>query len=129
MASGLEQPANWPPSIEHSNVAAASSDARPKAGLVSAISDPSAGPDVIEVSGAVASTPNVRVAGDGSTLCAGSTARTANVCWPSESGPIASALEHDAKPPPSIAHSNVDPGSVAEKANVGVGPLPADPSA
>ncbi|MFP2964290.1 hypothetical protein ACLEPN_42955 [Myxococcus sp. 1LA] len=44
-----------------------------------------AGPLTMVVSGAVASTVHVRVAGVGSTLPAASTARTARVCSPSSS--------------------------------------------
>ena len=66
---------------------------------------------------------NVRAAGLSSGLPAGSTARTSNVCWPA--GRLAGGVNgeaHAVKGPPSIRHSNVEPGSLA--VNVNGAPVP-----
>ena len=73
--------AHAPASSLHSNVELASVDEKPNEAAPEATVP--LGPPVIEVSGAVASTVQVRVAGVGSTSVAPSLARTENVCDPS----------------------------------------------
>jgi hypothetical protein len=74
--------------------------------------DGSAGVDVMLVSGAARSTAHVCVAGVGSVFPAGSVARTANVCGPSESPVRLLGEPHEAQAPLSSRHSKVDPLSV-----------------
>jgi hypothetical protein len=65
-----------------------------------------------------ASTDHVRAAGVGSTLPDASIARTANVCWPSESGPpYGFGDAQDAQADPSSEHWNVERFWLAAKAN------------
>src|SRR5215212_9538316 len=59
-------------------------------------------------------------AGVGSTLPAGSIARTSNVCWPSASGAAVNGESHGANTALSSLHSNVEPGSVERNDQVGV---------
>jgi len=73
-ATGLVHAANAPPSLEHSNVAATSGDVNENDTLGPVV-EPSEGPAVIVVSGVVVSSVHASVAGVGSTLPAGSTAR------------------------------------------------------
>jgi hypothetical protein len=75
------------------------------------------------VSGAVVSTVNARLAGVGSGLDAASIALTAKVCGPSVNALVVKGDVHDLKPAPSTLHSNVDPASLEEKPNCGVGSL------
>ena len=77
------------------------------------------GPPSILVSGAVVSTVKLREAGVGSGLPAGSVARTSKLWPPSARGPAVCGAEHSPQPPPSIRHSNHEPGSFAEKPKVG----------
>ena len=80
-AAGDLHSVNAAPSSEHSKVAPCS-DEKPK--LVCAVEvEPSAGPESIWVSGAVASIVQLLVAGDGSTLPTASIAWTLNECGPS----------------------------------------------
>ena len=69
------------------------------------------------------STVKLRDAGVGSTLPAGSVARTSKVCAPSASDAVVSGVEHEPHAPPSTRHSNVEPAWSAENANVGVASL------
>src|SRR6185503_12584189 len=69
--------------------------------------------EVSRVSGGVASTVQLAVAGVASALPAGSTARTASVCLPSASAEYDAGDEQAASAPPSRAHSKREPGSVA----------------
>ncbi len=75
-----------PPSTRHSNLASGSLDENENVGLLSAVTP--LGPPVIVVSGAVVSTVNVLLAGEGSTMPCALTARTSNVCSPSPMGPV-----------------------------------------
>ena len=78
------------------------------------------GPLSIVVSGAAVSTVKLRDAGVGSTLPAGSVARTSNVCAPSANEAVVSGVEHEPHAPPSTRHSKLEPAWLDEKANVGV---------
>ena len=91
------------------------------AGVDSFVAPPSAGPAVIVVCGAVASTVQFRVAGAGSALPAPSIARTENVCGPSPSAASVIGQAQVANAPPSIEHSNVPPGSLEVNSKRGVG--------
>ena len=67
-----------------------------------------------------------------STFPAPSIARTLNVCWPSASVAVvclAPGPLHGPNAPPSIRHSKVEPASLEEKPNVGVGSAVVEPSA
>ena len=75
------------------------------------------------VSGAVASTVNVRVDGVASTLPAASSARTSKVCSPSASTAAVLGESQGAKLAPSTRHSKLEPGSPDENPNVGVASL------
>jgi hypothetical protein len=79
------------------------------------------GPEVIVVSGGVVSTVNERLAGDGSGFAAASIARTAKVCGPSVNALVVKGDVHDLNAAPSTLHSNVEPVSLEEKPNCGVG--------
>jgi hypothetical protein len=57
----------------------------------------------------------------GSVLPAGSVALTSKVCCRSGSAAVVKGNEQLVNAPPSTRHSNVEPGSPAEKANVGIG--------
>ncbi len=109
------------PSRRHSNVEPASEDENVNCGDAFVIVP--VGPESIVVFGAVASTVNVRVAGDASTLPAASVARTLNVYAPSASEPRMRGDVHDchvpAVAPVSRRHSNVEPVSLEENVNVG----------
>jgi len=63
---------------------------------------------------------NVRVAGVASTLPAGSTAATVNVCDPLLSALVVSGEVHTTNAPPSMLHLNVEPSSLEVNPNVGV---------
>ena len=78
------------------------------------------GPLSIVVCGAAVSTVKAREAGVGSTLPAGSVARTSNVCAPSASDAVVWAEVQEPQAPPSTRHSNVEPAWLAENVNVGV---------
>ena len=72
VAPGPEHGPNAAPSTLHAKVAPASGELNPNVGVVSSVVAPVAGPDVIEVSGAVVSTVNDEAAGVGSVLPAAS---------------------------------------------------------
>src|SRR4051812_47868792 len=76
------------------------------------------GPAVMAVSGGVASTVQLRVAGDPSTLPAWSLARTASECGPSARLLNVTGFAHATKAPPSRLHSYVTGFSSEEKLNV-----------
>ena len=78
------------------------------------------GPLSIVVCGAAVSTVKLRDAGVGSTLPAGSVARTSNVWAPSASEAVVWAELQEAQAPASTRHSNVEPAWLAENVNVGV---------
>ena len=82
-APGPLQAVKAAPSIRHSNVDPDWVAENPKVGVLSAIVLPSDGPESIVVSGGVASTVKVRLAGLGSVCAAESVARTSKVNWPS----------------------------------------------
>jgi hypothetical protein len=103
----------------HSNVDSGSLEENSNVGVL-VIVDPAAGPASIVVCGAVVSTVNVRVAGDASVFPTPSVAVTVSVCSPSARGVGVYGESHENVPPPSIAHSNVEPGSLEENSNVGV---------
>lgn len=117
------------PSTLHWKVDPASLEVNANVAVGVVIVDPSAGPEVIVVSGGVASTVNVRVAGVGSGLPAGSVATTEKVWAPSDNGPIESGERHGAEAPPSMEHANVDPASVEPNSKVAVETVTVDPSA
>ena len=77
---GVVQALKPPPSSWHWNVEPASLELKPKLALVAFVG--LAGPDVIDVSGAVVSIVHVKLAGVASVFPAGSVARTWNVCEP-----------------------------------------------
>jgi hypothetical protein len=117
--SGLEQDVQLPPSSRHSKVEPVSDELNVKSGVV--LFDGSAGWESTVVLGALRSTVHVRLAGVPSVLPAWSVARTSKVWLPAPSaGEIDCGLVHDDQLPPSTRHSNVEPGSVALKANEGV---------
>ena len=103
------------PSSEHSNVAPASPAEKVNVALVLWVLAP--GPSSIVVFGAAVSTIQVYVAGVGSVCEAPSTAWTRRVCCPSASPPTECGERHSANAAPSSEHSNVTPGSFAEKVN------------
>ena len=76
------------------------------------------GPASIVVSGGVVSTVQVRLAGVGSVLPAGSVARTVNVCEPSARPLYVWGEVHAVSAPPSSVQPKVEPVSVALKAKV-----------
>jgi hypothetical protein len=114
------QESHAPASTRHSNRDPASVAENWKLAVVASVV--AAGPLVIVVSGGVVSgggwIVHVRVAGVGSTLSAGSMARTANVCEPTPRPVYVRGLVHGANTVVSSRHSNVDPGSLALKPNV-----------
>jgi hypothetical protein len=81
------------------------------------------GPESIVVSGGVASTVNVRESGVGSTLPAGSMARTENVWEPSARCTVVFGELQGEKAPASTLHLKRAPDSGEENVNVGVGSL------
>ena len=72
------------------------------------------------VSGAAVSTVKLRDAGVGSTLPAGSVARTSKVWAPSASVAVVSGVEQEPHAPPSTRHSKLEPAWSDENAKVGV---------
>ena len=104
-----------PVSSLHSKLAAVSVAENEKlAALEATVPD---GPVTIDVSGGVVSTVQLRVAGDGSTLPAASTARTDHVCDPSDNPLSARGDAHPTQAPASRRHSK-EPDSVEENAKV-----------
>src|SRR5438132_14199253 len=77
--------------------------------------------------GALVSRCHVQLAGVGSVLPAASVERTAKVCELSVRPEALCGVVHGAKAPPSMLHSNVEPGS--EDVNVKVGVAALDGSA
>src|SRR5215213_8798513 len=88
-----------------------------KAGVVSAVAEPSAGAARV-TAGAVRSTVKARLAGVASVLPAGSVARTEKVCAPSGSPATALGELHADHEPLSTRHSKLDPPSVAAKSKL-----------
>src|SRR3712207_1490663 len=88
VVKGDEHGANGSPSTEHSKVELGSSELNVKVGVESLVRPPSAGPELIVVSGLSRSTVKVRLAGVWSVLPKVSVARTSKVCWPSERTPV-----------------------------------------
>ncbi len=84
------------------------------------------GAEPIVVFGACVSTLNERVAGEASVLPAASVARTDALCAPSLRAGVVQGLVQLAHAPVSTRHRNVEPASVAVKANVGVASLVAE---
>ena len=121
VVSGVEHEPHAPPSTRHSNVEPASSAENANVGVASFVGPD--GPLSIVVSGAAVSTVKLRDAGVGSTLPAGSVARTSNVWAPSACRAVVWAELQEAQAPPSTRHSNVEPGWSAEKVYVGVASL------
>ncbi len=118
---GLAQATNAPPSIAHSNVLPASSDAKEK--TPASVAEGSDGVETNDVSGASVSTVHACVAGVASVLPAGSIARTSSVWGPSVKPAKVVGVAQGAKPPPSRLHSNVEPASVLVNANAASGSL------
>ena len=89
------------------------------------------GAEVIVVFGADVSTVNERVAGEASVFPAASVARTETLWAPLPSAVVVHGLVQVAHAPVSTWHSNVEPLSLAVKANVGVvslvGPVGPEP--
>ena len=100
--TGLQE-AHAPPSTRHSKVEPTWSEESVNAGVVSLV-DPN-GPLSIAVCGAAVSTVKLRDAGVGSTLPAGSVARTSKVWEPSARDAVVSGVEHEPHAPPSTRHS------------------------
>jgi hypothetical protein len=121
---GLLHAAHVVESTRHWNVDALSLAVKAKVGVASFVGP--LGPEPIDVSGAVMSgggavlTVNERLAGDASAFPAASVARTETLCAPSLSALVVHALVHVAQDPASTRHANVEPGSVAVNAKVGV---------
>jgi hypothetical protein len=115
---GLVHELQLPESRRHSNVEPASEELKSNVGV--AFPEGLAGEESIVVFGAVRSIVQVWDAGVPSVLPAWSVARTSNVWLPSPSALVVSGLVQLFQPPPSTRHSNVDPGSLALNANVGV---------
>ena len=112
------QETHAPPSMRHSKLEPAWLAEKVYVGVASFVGPE--GPLSIVVFGAAVSTVKLRDAGVASTLPAGSVARTSNVWAPSASDAVVSGVAHEPQAPPSTRHSNVEPASSAEKANVGV---------
>ena len=91
--------------------------------MVAEVTAPGSGPLVIDVSGAVASTVQVVVAGVASTLPLASVARTANVRRPSARPVSASGDPHGRYAPASRRHSKLAPASLAAKSIDVLGPV------
>jgi hypothetical protein len=106
-----------PPSIRHSNVVPASPAMNVKVGV--AVFTAPVGPLLIVVSGTVASTVKVRVAGVGSGAPVTSTARISKVCAPSASVAVVNGDAQAANAAPSTRHWNATPASSALNVNVG----------
>ena len=113
------------PSSRHSNVAPISGELNVNRGAVSAVGP--LGPVSIVVSGAAVSTVKLRTAGTLSRLPARSKARTESVCGPWLSVDVVYGFGQTVCAAPSIAHSNLAPGSEAN-VNVGVSSLTWAPS-
>ena len=112
---GDEHETNSPASSLHSKVEPGSVEENSNDAVVDALVPE--GPEVINVSGATASTVHVRVAGEASRLPAASFALTANVCEPFDSPVSTLGDEHGANSSASSLHSKVEPGSVEENSN------------
>ncbi len=110
---GLEQSANAPASSRHWK-SAGSSAANTKVAV--AVVAWAAGPLEMFAVGARVSTTSVRWSGVASRLPAASRARTAKLCWPSDSEPRAAPLVQPANAAPSTEHWNVAAGSSETKA-------------
>jgi hypothetical protein len=108
----------------HSKVEPTSLEANENEGLGLEVKP--AGPELICVCGAAASTENDREAGLASVTPA-LVARTSKVCAPEPRFEYDSGELHEAQVPVSILHSNVDPTLLDEKVNEGlafdVGPM------
>src|SRR5436305_2280081 len=118
---GLVHDVQLPPSTRHWNVEPGSEEWNVKAGV--ALPSSAGGAESIVVSGAVRSIVHVKEAGVASVLPAGSVARTSKVWLPAASAADVSGLVQGLKLPLSIRHSNVEPGSLAPNAKVGVASL------
>ncbi len=122
-SSGDVQPVKAAPFSEHSNVDPASSAEKVNVADVSVVV--AAGPLSTVVSGGVVSgggagdsTVHEYSAGDRSRLPAASMARTSKVCAPTTRSVYTTGEAQAANQAPSMAHSNVEPASSAEKVNV-----------
>lgn len=115
-ATGLAHAVQAAPSSRQSNVEAASEETKAK---LASVDVPLVGPAVSVVSGAVVSggarMVQLTLAGEPSTLPAGSVARTANACDPTPRLVYARGLVHDTHGAPSRLQVNDAPDSVAEK--------------
>src|SRR5687768_7396483 len=103
------------PSRKHSNVEPGSLEAN--VNVAEVLSACSVGPERISVTGGP-STVHAADAGVGSTLPAGSTARTSSTCSPAARPVSSYGVEQSPKPASSSWHSNVEPAWLAENANV-----------
>ena len=123
VAPGPLQGANAAESRRHWKVEFCSLEVKPKVGVESLVGP--LGPEEIVVFGAVTSTVNERVAGVASVLPAWSTARTAKVWEPPESGALGVCVApgplQGAKEAESRRHWKVELGSLEVKPKVGVG--------
>ena len=126
---GLAQAASAASSSLHWNVDPASEEVKLNDGSLSLVVEPGAGPAVIVVSGAVASTIQVRVAGEASGLPAPSIACTVKVCWPSGTSVRVRGLVQAANAALSSLHWNVDPSSEEVKLKEGSLSLVVEPGA
>ena len=125
VVKGVTHEAQSPSSTWHSKVASVGSEElKAKVISVDLVRLPSAGPESMVVSGAVASSVKLRVAGVRSSLPARSTARTWRFTGPS-STTRATPLSQASQAPPLIEHSKV-PSSV--EPNSKVGSLVSEPS-
>jgi hypothetical protein len=115
---GEVQVPHAPPSSWHWNVEPASDEENEKVAVGAFVFV--LGADTIVVLGGVESTVHARVAGVGSALPTGSTARTSTLCEPSARPEYAFGDEHGAQAPPSRRHSNVAPESDDEKVRLAV---------
>jgi hypothetical protein len=115
--SGDVQLVHAPPSTRHSNVEPPWSAENAKSGVASGVGP--LGPLSIVVCGAVVSRVKEREAGVGSVFPAASVARTSKVCGPSARAFSVRGDVQLAQAPPSTRHSNVAPGSSAEKVKAG----------
>src|SRR3954454_10855996 len=129
VVKGDVQVVNEEPSTEHSKTAAGSSAEKPNVGVLSAVVEPSAGPESIVVSGAPRSTSKLRLAGVASVLPALSVARTAKVWRPAERLGVVKGEAQALKAAPSTEHSNVELASSEENSKVGVAVAIVEPSA
>ena len=111
---GEAQGSSSPPSRRQRKVAAESGDEKAIVALERRVA--ADGPEVIVVSGAVASCVHSHRAGEASTLPARSTARTARLCSPSVSPASSCGKPQGSNEPPSRLHSKRASVSSAEKA-------------